>query len=143
MPTTRLEAVDDSFGSVSHRRLVVRGRECSRRPPSIRAGRLRRTPEAIYASRRASRETWPLLNERSVCADPVPRRAHAPTPGEQVRALAALARVGMSGNVSLDDVRLRMTAQVRETRAWGAEYDILLELIEKLLERYHNCWRGA
>ena len=43
----------------------------------------------------------------------------AATPGEQVRALEALARVGMSGNVSVDDVRLRMIAQVRATRTYS------------------------
>ena len=51
--------------------------------------------------------------------------------------------VGMSGNVSIDDVRLRVTAQVRKTRAWGTAYGIPPELIEKLLERYHTCGRGA
>jgi hypothetical protein len=67
----------------------------------------------------------------------------AATPGEQVRALEALARVGMSGNVSIDDVRLRMIAQVRVTREWGADHGISRELIENVLERYHDCWRGA
>jgi hypothetical protein len=64
-------------------------------------------------------------------------------PGEQVRAMEALARVGMSGNVSVDDVRIRMIAQVRVTREWGADNGISRELIENLLERYHDCWRGA
>src|SRR5688500_5267785 len=36
----------------------------------------------------------------------------AATPGEQVRAMEALARVGMSANVTVDDIRTRMIAQV-------------------------------
>ena len=132
--------------------------------PGNRGGTGRPPSEVRRVAREAFAERLPILARIAEGEVAVPLRERCPacgyehpnaetereatikraaTPGEQVRALEALARVGMSGNVSIDDVRLRMIAQVRETREWGFEHAIPRDLIEKLLERYHDCWRGA
>jgi len=66
----------------------------------------------------------------------------APRPGEQVRAMEALARVGMSGNVTVDDLKARLIAQVREMRTWGGEKRIAPGIIDGLLDRLHGVWRS-
>jgi hypothetical protein len=63
-------------------------------------------------------------------------------PGEQVRAMEALARVGMSGNISVDDLRTRLIAQVREMREWGEENALAPTAIEALLNRLDGVWRS-
>ena len=56
--------------------------------------------------------------------------------------MEALARVGMSGNVTMDDVKARLIAQVRETREWGREHGIAPDLIDQILDRQHAAWRS-
>ena len=63
-------------------------------------------------------------------------------PAEQVRAMEALARVGMSGSITVDDLRTRLIAQVREMREWGAENAVAPATIEALLDRLDGVWRS-
>ena len=124
------------------------------RPPS----EVRRLAREIFAARLSvldqiaeGRITVPLRERCTSCGhepalgdEELRERAieRAVRPGEQVRAMEALARVGMSGNVSVDDIRVRMIAQVRATREWGSDNGVAPELVDQLLERHHACWRG-
>jgi hypothetical protein len=122
------------------------------RPPS----EVRRIAREMLAARlpvldeiAAGRVVVPVTERCPKCGhiptpDEVPRKAaieRAPKPAEQVRAIEALARVGMSGNVTVDDLKARVIAQVRETREWGKEHGIGSGLIEQLLDRHHSVWR--
>jgi hypothetical protein len=66
----------------------------------------------------------------------------AARPAEQVRAMEALARVGMSGNITVDDLRTRLIAQVRAMREWGVENALAPAAIEALLDRLDGVWRS-
>jgi hypothetical protein len=65
----------------------------------------------------------------------------APRPGEQVRAMEALARVGMSSQISIDDVKVRLISQVRELRGWASDYSVPSGHLEMLLDRLDSVWR--
>jgi hypothetical protein len=65
----------------------------------------------------------------------------ATRPGEQVRAMEALARVGMSSHISIDDVKARLISQVQELRGWGNECELPAGQLEILLDRLQLVWR--
>jgi hypothetical protein len=62
-------------------------------------------------------------------------------PGEQVRAMEALARVGMSGHVSIDDLKARLIAQVRVMREWADAEGVTNEQMERLRCALDSVWR--
>jgi hypothetical protein len=49
-----------------------------------------------------------------------------------VRAIEALARVGMSGHVSIDDLKARLIEQVRVMREWATIEGVTKEQLERL-----------
>ena len=63
-------------------------------------------------------------------------------PRDQIRAIAELATIGMSGNVSIDDVRAHMIKQVKAMREFAAERGPdYVAFTEELLDRVHDAWK--
>jgi len=61
-------------------------------------------------------------------------------PGDQVRAMEVLGRIGMGTSVSIDDVKARLIAQVGEMREWAKEQGLTHEQAESLLRRLDPVW---
>jgi hypothetical protein len=69
-------------------------------------------------------------------ADTLTAVERAPTPGDRVRAMAELSKVGMGQPISIDDVRDRLAQQAAVFR------DMLgAEQAELLLDRLAEVWR--
>jgi hypothetical protein len=98
-----------------------------------------------------------IESENETLHERCPSCGHAPTPsdeqareqaieravrpGEQVRAMEVLGRIGMGPAVSIDDVKARMVAQVRELRLWAKEEGLTSQKVEALLTRSDAVWR--
>jgi hypothetical protein len=64
-------------------------------------------------------------------------------PRDQVRAIAELGTIGMSANVSIDDVKARMIEQVKRMREFAAERGPdYVAFTEELLDRVHLAWKS-
>jgi hypothetical protein len=63
-------------------------------------------------------------------------------PRDQIRAIAELATIGMSANVSIDDIKARMIEQVKRMREFAAERGPgYVAFTEELLDRVHLAWK--
>jgi Zn ribbon nucleic-acid-binding protein len=128
--------------------LVERCAKCGYEPTEAEAAFARQFPrlEAIAEGR----VVVPLVERCAKCgyeptaADEQQRAKaieRATRPGEQVRAMEALARVGMSSQISVDDVKARLISQVQELRGWGKECELPAGQLETLLDRLQLVWR--
>ena len=61
-------------------------------------------------------------------------------PGEQVRAMEVLGRIGMGTAVSIDDIKARLIAQVRETREWAKAEGLTGHQVDRLLSKLDDVW---
>ena len=65
----------------------------------------------------------------------------ATRPGESVRAIDVLGRVGISSVVTVDDVKARLIEQVREIRGWAKDAGVTENQLEQLLDSLGSVWR--